>query len=502
MRMVIPALLAMTLAAVPALAQEPEYNDRVAKALPSSWAEPKCSIKAGNYLVSSGSTYLNSATETSVPGNKTRMYGDAVEVLHRAILEKGQADNGAAWYWLGRAYMRQGDVAGLDSSFTRAIELVPECAEEINEYLRAAWVALIRPGAEFLQAGNADSALVLLRMANDVYQEEPNASYYLGILFSNAQQIDSAAYYFQRAADVAGRHESLTDDRNKATFNLAIMQSNMGEWAVAAATWEQYLEWVPDDLEAQTALARAYRNSGQAEKAQAMEAILLAAAMSSPSAELEGMSSGDIYDFGVNAFNDGNFASAAEAFGTVLAEDPHNRDAMYNRTNAIYAVVTSMRQQVETLSGEEAVAAEERLQAEAQQLVESAEYLLSYDPLNADAKKLQGEGYRVLQNQDMLLEVFTEITAAPLTLDVVGFDTDADGAALTATATGRQPQDVDGSHLKATAVTITVEFMNEADEVVATQDVTLPVLAPDATEDIVVEGQGSGITWWRYSKAS
>ncbi len=102
----------------------------------------------------------------------------------------------------------------------------------------------------------------------------------------------------------------------------------------------------------------------------------------------------------------------------------------------------------------------------------------------------------------MLLEIFTEITAAPLTLDVVGFDTDADGAALTATATGRQPQSVDGSNLKATAVTITVEFMNEADEVVATQDVTLPVLAPDATEDIVVEGQGSGITWWRYSKAS
>ena len=98
MRMVIPALLGLTLAAVPALAQEPEYNDRVAKALPSSWAEPKCSIKAGHYLVSSGSTYLNSATETSVPGNKTRMYRDAVEVLHRAILEKRQADNGAAWY--------------------------------------------------------------------------------------------------------------------------------------------------------------------------------------------------------------------------------------------------------------------------------------------------------------------------------------------------------------------------------------------------------------------
>ena len=502
MRMVIPALLGMTLATVPALAQEPVYNDRVAKALPSSWAEPGCSIKAGNYLVGSGSTYLNSAaTRTSVPGNKIRMYGDAVEVLHRAILQKGQADNGAAWYWLGRAYMRQGDVAGLDSSFTRALELIPQCADEINEYLRAAWVALIRPGAEFLQAGNTDSALVLLRMANDVYQEEPNASYYLGILFANEEQTDSAAYYFRRAADIAGQHESLSADRDKATFNLAIVLGDMGEWAAAAATWEQYLKWVPDDIEAQKALAKVYRSDGQTEKAQALEATLLAAAMT-PSADLEGMSTTDIYDFGVNAFNDGNFATAIEAFGAVLAEEPHNRDAMYNRTNAVYAIVTGLRQQVEELSGEEAVAAEERLQAEAQQLVQSAEYLLRYDPLNADAKKLQGEGYRVLQNQAMLLEVFTEITAAPLTLDVVGFDIDADGAVLRATATGRQPQSIDGSNLEVTAVTITVEFMNEADEAVATQDVTLPVLAPDETEEVVIEGQGSGITWWRYHQAS
>ncbi len=130
MRMVIPALLGMTLAAVPALAQEPEYNDRVAKALPSSWAEPKCSIKAGNYLVSSGSTYLNSATETSVPGNKTRMYRDAVEVLHRAILEKRQADNGAAWYWLGRAYSQV--VAGEAS-----VEEALNAAQRISDDYRA-----------------------------------------------------------------------------------------------------------------------------------------------------------------------------------------------------------------------------------------------------------------------------------------------------------------------------------------------------------------------------
>jgi len=501
MRLVIPALLGIPLVIGQVLAQEPVYNDRVAKALPASWADPQCSIKEGHYLVGSGSTYLNSATKTSVPDNKNRMYSDAVEVLTRAILEKGQDDNPGAWYWLGRAYMRQGDVAGLDSAFTRARELAPECTDEINEYLRSAWVALLRPGAEFLQAGNNDSALVLLRMANDVYQEEPNASYYLGILFANEGETDSAAFYFRQSAEVAGRHEALAEDRDKATFNLAIVLGNTGSWAAAATTWEQYLEWVPDDMEAKKALAQSYRNSGQDEKAQAMEAVLLAAAMS-PSGDLEGMSTSDIYNFGVNAFNDGNFATAVEAFGAVLAVEPHNRDAMHNRTNALYAGMTELRQEADGLSGEEAAAADERLQVEAQQLVESAEYLLQYDPLNGDALKLQGEGYRVLKNQEMLLEVFTIITAAPLTLEVVGFEAGADGAVLTAVATGRQPQSIDGSNIEATAVTITVEFMNEADEVVASQDVTIPILAPDATEEVVVEGQGSGIKWWRYSEAS
>ena len=503
MRMVIPALLGVSVVTSQFLAQEPVYNDRVAKSLPSNWADPECSIKEGHFLVASGSTYLNSATLTSVPYNKTRMYGNAVDVLNRAILEKGQGDNPGAWYWLGRAYMRQGDVAGLDSAFTRALELAPQCAEEINEYRRTAWVALLRPGAEFLQSGDSDSALVLLRLANDIYQEEPNASYYLGILFANEGERDSAAFYFKASAEVAARNETFDDDRNQATFNLAIVLGNMGSWDLAATTWEQYLEWVPDDLEAKKALAQSYRNSGQDEKAQALEATLLAAA-TSPSADLEGMSTADIYNFGVNAFNDGNFATATEAFGVVLAEEPHNRDAMYNRTNAIYAVLTGLREQVATLSGEEATAAEERLQAEAQQLVESAEYLLQYDPLNGDAMKLRGEGYRVMENQEMLLEVFTEITAAQVIIDVIDFEAgaDADGAVLTLQATGHKAENVDGSAIKATAVTIAVEFLNEADEVVASQDVTLPVLAPDATEEVAVEGEGSGIQWWRYSQVS
>jgi len=498
-------LLALVVFPTRGQAQEPARNDRVARALPSSFPEPGCDLKEGHYLVGSAATYLDEASQTSVRDNKERMYADAIRVLEEAILDKGQADNGAAWYYLGRAHMRRGDLAGLDTAFARASELLPECQADITEYRRSAWVALVRPAGEFLQTGEQDSAVVLLREADEVYQAEPQAPYLLGIVFANNQQPDSAAYYFQRAVDIASQNEVLSEDRDKAMFNLAIVQGNMGQWATAAATWEQYLEWVPDDLEAKKALAQAYRNAGEDAKAQEIEAALLAAATTGAGA-MDGMSVADLSTFGVNAFNDGNYEGAAEAFGAMLTAEPHNRDAMLNRTNALYALVVATRQVAaahhEANEADQAAAAEAELERQALMLIESAEYLLLHDPLNSDAQKMLGEGYRITGNQEKLLEVFTAITAAPLMLDVESFDRADDQATLTVQLTGRQPQDIQGDNVPAKPVTVLVEFLNDAGEPVATEEVTFPVLAPDATDQVVITGVGSGITWWRYSQTS
>ncbi len=506
MRTVITAMLGLTVIATSAVAQETVINDRVAKALPSSvFTTPDCGIKEGHFLVAGGSTYLKSASETSDPGLKRGMYSSAVRVLTEAILQKDQGDNAAAWYYLGRAYMRQGDLAGLDSSFTRAEVLAPECAAEINDYRRIAWVVLVRPAADFLQEGNDDSASVLLAEANLVYQQEPNALYLTGIMFANSGQPDSAAYYFGRTADVASQHEEFYEDRDKATFNLAVVQGNTGHWDEAVATWERYLEWTPGDFEAQKGLAKAYRQSGQLEKAAALEGTLLAAA-ASQTIDTEGMSTSDVYDFGVNAFNDGNYGGAIAAFGTVLVREPHNRDAMYNRANALYALMAATRDQADALraagSAEQAAETGAALMAQAHQLIESSEYLLDHDPLNEDARKLQGEGYRVTENQEKLLEIFTAITAAPMTIQIIEFEHGGDGAVLTAVATGRQPQDIQGDNIEATPVTLIVEFLTDDGEVVSGTEITIPKLAPEATEEIRAEAEGSGITWWRYRQTS
>jgi hypothetical protein len=101
-------------------AQERVLSLRVAQAQPSRYKAPDCKLKNGHFMVGSGATYLKSAIETSVEGNRVRLVSDAKRVLNQAITEKGQAENGAAWYFLGRAYLMEGDVVSADSAFTKA----------------------------------------------------------------------------------------------------------------------------------------------------------------------------------------------------------------------------------------------------------------------------------------------------------------------------------------------------------------------------------------------
>jgi len=177
---------------------------------------------------------------------------------------------------------------------------------------------------------------------------------------------------------------------------------------------------------------------------------------------------------------------------------------MYNQANALYAEATVVRGRIDSLKRagetEGAAAAQEELQKIGQELIESSEFLLEHDPLNTDAKKLQGEGYRITRNQDKLVEIFTDVEAAPVSVAVVSFKRDGSGAKLTIEATGRQPHDIQGKNVKSTPVTIAVEFLDDGDQVVDTGDLTIPVLAPATSQEFSVEGTGPGISWWRYHR--
>ncbi|HEX2219545.1 MAG TPA: hypothetical protein VHG35_12130, partial [Gemmatimonadales bacterium] len=133
------AVLLVPLAATTAESQQQRVlSQRVAKSMPTTYQAPECGLKSGHFKVSSGATYLKTGVETDVPENQERALENGERVLLEAMRQNDQADNPAAWYYLGRIYLQRGDLYGADSALTRAEKLAPDCAKEIDAYRRNA----------------------------------------------------------------------------------------------------------------------------------------------------------------------------------------------------------------------------------------------------------------------------------------------------------------------------------------------------------------------------
>ena len=132
---------------------------------PTTYRAAECGIKPNHFKVGSGAGYLKAAIETEVPESKTRILGQGEKVMLEAMQQNGQEKNPAAWYYLGRIYLQQGNLYAADSALTRAEQLAPDCAKDIVGYRRNAWVALVKAGSKFEEEKNADSALALYRQA-------------------------------------------------------------------------------------------------------------------------------------------------------------------------------------------------------------------------------------------------------------------------------------------------------------------------------------------------
>lgn len=448
----------------------------VAKAMPRPYSAPACEISTGHFKVSSAETYLvvasggNRNTEgTSDPEKVAAALGNGVRVSQEAITQNGQAQNGGAWYYLGRLYLMQGDLVGADSAFARASQLVPACNEDIQGWRQRAWLPLMNPATEYVRTNKPDSAMALFRSASIISRGMPQGYYNMGILYANSGQDDSAAVYFKRAQEAALTDPKFDKDRNAATFNLAAMYQRAGKHELAVEELRKYVQWDPTDVDAKRALASSLRTLGQTEAAEAAERDAIAAAQRAGT-----LSSGDVMSMGINLFNEKKFAEAAAEFEKVLASEPHSRDALFNLANSYFALKDGVK------------------------LEPVAERLVAMEPLSEDSRKLLSNAYRLQSNQDKLLAAVTELFQMPTAITVHGFSIRADGATLRAEAYGRQAQTVDGKEVPPAARNIVVEFMNAEGAVVASKEVAIPPLQAAVKHAIVAEGAGAGIVGWRY----
>jgi len=464
------------LVAAPLAAQQDGIQSRVLAALDTRLVQPGCKMDGGgDFRVSSGKTYLKTGIEgTGDPINRVNALKNGSRVITEAITTANQEKNPSAWYFLGRIYLQQGDVVGADSAFTRAVALAPACKDDIQKYRYRVWASLVNAGQTFRQAKQDDSALVMFRAANVIDQNLPLAFVFMGDLFNDRNQADSALYYFGRGAATEPTDANMVKARNQAAFNYGVLLLNAGRGKEAVTALQRYRALQPEDVTAKKAMAQAFRAAGMPDSAQALERELIATSAQAPDPSGE-VSEDDLVDIAVKQFNDKNYKEAAATFDKVIAKNPWNRDAVFNQANAYLAL------------------------SDGAKLAATAEKLIAIEPLAEYDHSLRIQGYKLSGNKDGLYKAVVGREALLVNVEVQGFKLAGGGATLSAKVTGREARDENNKIIPARALTLVVDFLGDAGSVVASQEAQIKALKAGESQPLSAEGKGAGIKAWRYS---
>lgn len=478
------------------------------------WPEPKCDLKPGHFLVNSGLLYLKSAHEARYADQKTKDLRDAQRVLNQALTTGGQEKNPAAWYYLGRYYVLTNDAVGLDTAFTRAEALKPECKDDVAAWRRVMWVPAFNAGVAAWQANNNDSAIASFRRSSALLPSEPTSTKYLATLFFNNGQVDSAAAYFRRSADIARKDPKFAQDYKDALYNLARIEQSQEHWAQAGAAYQEYLSLYPNDPEVLASMGTVYMNTGKKDSAFAIYRQVVskgdsmgyytlyrvgaAISQSVPDepdtsaaggscrqsaraarppltaarikARCDSVTKGMVNEYVTNSRE--AYTLSAQALDASLKLNPFYREALIHRANT----ALGMRDSVTAL--------------------DMARRLIAVDPMNKQSIKMMAYAQQANGKVDSTLH-YLRLHDSTLVADVTisQFDSTDTGRDLRGLVTNPRPK-------ASPALTFVFEFLDNKGTVVATEKVQVAAVDPAASSPIEVHARGAGIVAWRYRRES
>ena len=477
------------------------------------WAEPKCDLKPGHFLVNSGLLYLKSAGNTRFEDQRQKDLKDAQRVLTQAVTTGGQEKNPAAWYYLGRYYILTNDAQGADTALTRAEALKPECKDDIGVWRRFFWSPMFNAGVAAWQANNTDSAIAAFRRANALMPNEPTGFKYIATLFFNSGKPDSAVLYFRRAADIAAKDPKYAQDRKDALYNLGRIQHSLQHWPEAEAAYREYLGLYPNDSEVLAALGSVLMQRGNRDSAFTIYKQIVnrgdsmgyyqlyragveisqsvpeepdtAAAGSSCRGEARAVRPAltaarirarcDSVTSGVAkayvASSREAFQLAAQALDASLKLNPYYRETLIHRANTALGLHDSVT----------ALAMSRRL--------------LAADPMNRTAIRIMAFSQQQAGKIDSTL-YYLRLGDSTLIADVTisQFDSTDQGRDVKGLVTNPRPT-------ASAPLALVFEFVNVKGEVVATDTAQIPSIPPGQSQAFELHPKGVGIIAWRYRKA-
>jgi tetratricopeptide (TPR) repeat protein len=444
--------------------------------------QPTCDVPKGHYLINIAVLYLQNAGRTRFQDQRARDLRDAHRVLNEAITEKGQDQNGAAWYYLARYYQELQDLPGADSAFSRASALLPACAQDVRDNRRRLWVPVLNRAVDQIKAGENAGAIDGLRQANSIYRDEPPGFYYMGQIYANEQQRDSAIGYFTRALDIARsplNAENVTYDeiRKDAAFNIARLYHLEQQYDSAVAWYSSFRAEYPHDPQALTGQAAALEEMGREADAVALYDSVLVMADSMPTIEL--------YQAGVAMFRAGRFTRAAEAFERGLARNPYYRDALFNLANTYLSLANAID------STKPAAEREQLRHGYGDKMIPVGLRLVEADPCSAASLSMLAAAYQLRAEEDSTLAVLERRAALPYEITVSTFTRSGSAVDMRGIITNRRSEPTN-------VPAVTFEFLTASGEVVQAITVEAQTLDADGVAPFALAPLGETIAAWRY----
>ncbi len=443
--------------------------------VPTAWGQGEagqCDIKTTHFAVTRAVLYIQNATGTE----DTLKRREALEGARRSLTEAiqgGLAGDPSAWYFMGIYYALTGDGEGADSAFDKTEAAMPSCKEDISQYRQIVWARVANQGIEGMRNNDYERAKERFRLANELYQGDPTASFYLGTIFATEDNADSALHYYKLAARIGAGDTAHAEIHEKSVQNVARIYEVLEQWDSAATWFAEYRKVRPDDPEGLTGHARSLLAAGDTTDAiQLYDSILAQADMIDPL---------DLFRVGVSLFRTDNAGLAAKAFELGLQRNPYYRNGLFNLVNAYF-------QLAQDAQGKQLP---DSVRVYAFRMLPAAHRLRGVDPQNQQVVRLIAAAHQLLGNDDSTDVWLRRANQMTFQVEVQVGREAAGGYEVVGTISNLRSQ--------ATNVpAIIFEFLNSEGQVVASETISAQTIEPNGIKQFQLTPSGEGIVAWRY----
>jgi hypothetical protein len=494
---------------------------------------------------------LNLAQSSQKPADAAKALRDAVKLLNEGDLKRNPVGRAFVYgktmsLWMAQPGIVNGMasrgtlgfatdtattydlIAGLDSAFSIVEESNPDCASQTGPYRQQkGWVDLVNHAIELGNAaGQTDSAVYLAKRSLQLYKNAPYGYMVLAKASAEKNQPKDAINYYKEAATYAAKDTSaaMQDQRRGVLQTIGAYASELYD----GASDEDKAYFMKEAKEAFEALAKdpgtkfadAARN-GQARLAQLSgDTAAIKASYADQLANPGAFSYSSLMSAAVTAARANQTKDAIKLFEAAKTANPFHRDVLYNLSRLYlldsaytkglplarqlvsvdpsnpdnYQLIAIAYASIKSGYDKELKAAEAKAKTYGQRAnaprASAAVVKANIDSaakINPLIKAYQDSGavaidsalkYQAVMTKLPAKVVFTEFTPTDAKTTIGGTLTNQTDAAR--------------------AFNFKIEFIDKAGNVVSSQDVSLPSVAPHTAAQFNATGTGAGIVAFRY----